>query len=177
MINVGSTNPAKVEAVKEVLSEYELFNDVEVKGTSVDSGVSDQPKSLDETIKGAINRAQGAWNRQTTISLGLESGIFPVPYTKSGYMDVCVCAIYDGKSIALGMSEALEFPRELTKMIIEKKVNANEAARLTGLTSKKEVGSDEGIVGIVTKGRVSRKDYTKSAIRMALVHLEHPDLY
>ena len=48
----------------------------------------------------------------------------------------------------------------------------NEAALKAGLTPKKNVGSAEGLVGIVTKGKLSRKEYTKEAIRMALIHLD-----
>lgn len=48
----------------------------------------------------------------------------------------------------------------------------NKAAYQAGFTKNPKVGSAEGLVGIMTKGRLTRKDYTKEAIRMALIHLE-----
>ena len=127
--------------------------------------------SLDETIKGAINRAQGSFNN-CQYSVGLESGLMTVPYTKSGYMDVCACAIFDGHNYYLGLSSAWEPLATVVHYIINEGLDMNEAALQAGLTSKKNVVSAEGLVGIVTKGKLSRKEYTKEAIRMALIHLD-----
>ena len=52
---IGSTNPAKVKAVKEVLIIH--FPQALLAETEVGSGVSDQPFGDDETRLGAINRA------------------------------------------------------------------------------------------------------------------------
>jgi non-canonical (house-cleaning) NTP pyrophosphatase len=100
-----------------------------------------------------------------------------VPETKSGFMDVCVCAIFDGKNFHLGLSSAFEYPKEITRLINEDGLNATEAANKIGLTTNPKLGSAEGIIGIITKGRITRKEYTKQAIRTALMHLENPELY
>src|SRR5574342_3631 len=107
-INVGSKNEIKVSAVKETVSNYSIISDAEISGMEVPSGVSEQPKSLEETVQGAINRAKGAFNG-CDLSFGIESGIMQVPKTKTGYMDFCACAIYDGKDMHLGLSSAFEF--------------------------------------------------------------------
>ena len=52
-IGVGSTNKVKVNAVKEVIADYEMFKNAEVVPVGTSSGVSDQPLSLQETINGA----------------------------------------------------------------------------------------------------------------------------
>ncbi len=127
--------------------------------------------SLDETIKGAIKRAQGSFNN-CQYSVGLESGLISVPYTQTGYMDVCACAIFDGHNYYLGLSSAWEPPAKIVQYIIQEGLDMNEAAFKAGLTPNKKVGSAEGLVGIVTKGKLSRKEYTKEAIRMALIHLD-----
>ena len=176
-INVGSQNPAKVEAIREILKEYAMFVEAEVNPVNASSDVSEQPKSLDETIKGAINRAKSAFAQGADLGIGIESGLMAVPYTKTGYMDLCACAIYDGRQVHLGLSSAFEFPKEVTRIILEQEVDANEAAYRAGLTKEQKIGSSEGIIGIVTKGRVTRKEYTKQAIRMALIHLENPEIY
>ena len=108
-INIGTKNPQKIDAVKEVLIEYPDFKDSKINGIAADSKVSEQPKSMDETITGAINRAKNCF-LNCDYSIGLESGLMKVPYTKTGYMDFTACAIYDGNKIHLGFSSAFEYP-------------------------------------------------------------------
>jgi len=95
-IKVGTKNKAKLDAVVEILKDYSHLKNAEVEGVEVSSGVANQPKSLEETINGAVNRAKKSF-KKCDYSIGLESGLMHVPQTKSGYMDVCVCAIYDRK--------------------------------------------------------------------------------
>jgi inosine/xanthosine triphosphatase len=171
-IRVGSTNKAKLEAVKELLDDYPHLKGATVEGFSAPSGVSDQPKTLDETIQGAMNRARHSFD-QCDYSVGLESGLMVVPNTKSGYMDVCVCAIYDGSEFHLGLSSAWEFPdKKIMELIIQEGLDMSQAINKAGLTNDPLIGSQAGAVGILTKGRVDRKEYTKQALRMALIHLE-----
>ena len=175
-INVASKNPVKVEAVREVLQNYPDLANCDVLGIETRSGVSNQPKSLEETIQGAINRARAVFDG-CVYSLGIESGLMMVPQTKTGSMDFCACAIYDGKNYHLGLSCAFEFPAKVTQMIHKDGIDANEAFYRLGLTSNRKIGSSEGAIGMLTKGRMSRKDYTKQAIQMALIHLENRELY
>ncbi|MBI5804112.1 inosine/xanthosine triphosphatase [Candidatus Pacearchaeota archaeon] len=175
-INVASKNPVKVEAVREVLSNYQDLVNYEIIGVETNSGVSEQPKSLEETVQGAINRATAVFNG-CAYSFGIESGLMLVPQTKTGSMDFCACAIYDGKNYHLGLSCAFEFPIKVTQMIHEQEIDANEAFYRSGLTTDRKIGSSEGSIGMLTRGRVSRKDYTKQAIQMALIHLENKELY
>ena len=60
-IAVGSVNPSKVDAVKEVLKLYSSLAEAEIVGLNVASGVSDQPKTSQEIIEGTINRAKNAY--------------------------------------------------------------------------------------------------------------------
>ncbi len=136
------------------------------------SGVSDQPKSLEETIEGAKNRARKAHN-DCDYSFGIESGLMAVPHTKSGYMDVCACAIFDGSEYHLGLSSAWEAPERVFKLILEDGLDMNEAAYEVGLTKDKKVGSAQGLVGIMTRGRLTRKEYTKEDIRTSLIHIDN----
>jgi inosine/xanthosine triphosphatase len=175
-INVGSKNIQKIESVSEVLNEYPDFSDSIITSVESKSNVSDQPKSMDETITGAINRAKGCFS-DCDFSFGIESGLMKVPYTKSGYMDFTCCAIFDGKNISLGLSPALEFPTKATKMMFDEDTDITQALLKEGLTKNPKLGSAEGALGVLTKGRVTRKGYTKQAIYMAMVHLENPGLY
>lgn len=64
---LGSLNNVKLDAVKEVLSEYEVI------GKDVDSGVGKQPLNDSETIKGALNRALAL--PKDGLRIGLEAGV------------------------------------------------------------------------------------------------------
>lgn len=175
-INVGSKNKVKVNAVKEIISRYDFLRDARVQGIESSSDVAEQPKSLDETIKGAMNRAKNSY-KNCDLSIGLESGLMKIPYTKTGYMDVTVCAIYDGKEYHLGLSSAFEYPKELTRLLFEEGLTVNEATQKIGLSNEGDVGSRQGAIGILTKGRLERKEYTKQAIVTALIHLENAHLW
>jgi len=171
-INVGSKNEVKVSALKELLAEYDFLAGAEVGAVDAPSEVSKQPKSLEETITGAINRARYSFN-DCDLSCGIESGLMRVPSTKSGYMDVCVCAIYDRREFHLGLSSAFECPRAVIADIFSGDLDMNQAFSRAGLTNNPKLGSQEGAVGLLTKGRLTRKEYTKQAIRTALIHLEN----
>jgi len=175
-INVGTLNPAKIEAVRDTIKDYEMFKGAEVFGFDVKSGVSEQPKTLEETIIGAMNRSKRCFEGGQ-YGFGIESGLFEVPYTKTGKMDMCICSIWDGHNAHIGMSQGFEFPPAIMKMIKESDIDANEAYFRAGLTPLRKIGSAEGIIGHLTKGRVTRQDYTKAAIQMALIHLENKELY
>lgn len=171
-IVVGTTNAAKVAAVAEILKEYPHLADAHIVAVKTDSGVSEQPKSLDETIQGAVNRARTA-RGEHDFGVGIESGLMAVPQTKSGYMDVCACALYDGREFHLGLSSAWEFPDPaITKLIVENGMDMSQAINHAGLTTDSNIGAGGGAIGILTKGRVDRKEYTKQALRMALIHID-----
>jgi inosine/xanthosine triphosphatase len=72
-IFVGSTNPAKLNAVKAV------FADAEIEGLEVNSKVSLQPFSDNETLEGAINRAlECARIKKDCLGIGLEGGVMEI---------------------------------------------------------------------------------------------------
>ncbi len=169
---VGSKNKAKVDAVREILAEYPHLAHAMIEVVESKSEVNEQPKSLEETVRGAMNRAKNSFNN-CIYSIGLESGLVEVPGSKSGYMDLCACAIYDGREYHLGLSSAWEFPdREISKSIMEGTMTMSEAIVKAGMTNKENIGSEEGAIGILTKGRLDRKEYTKQSLRTALIHLE-----
>lgn len=174
-IAVGTTNPAKLDAVREIIRDYPHLEGAEITGVKATSGVSDQPKSLDETITGAMNRARGAF-QDARYAIGIESGLFQVPHTKSGFMDVCAAAIYDGKEFHLGLSSAWEFPDpKIIRLMLDEGLDMSQAINRAGLTTSATIGNEEGAIGIMTRGRIDRKEYTKQALRMALIHIDTPD--
>ena len=175
-IGVGSTNPVKVNAVKEIVQKYDIFEGAEVVSVNVPSNVADQPKSIEETVRGAKNRALAA-AKDNDIGIGLESGLIEVPGSKTGMMDCGVCAIFDGVDYAIGISSAFECPPAVMKLVHEEGLDLNQAFFKAGLTENLKVGSAEGAVGLLTKGRVTRLEYTKQSLVMAMIHLENARFY
>jgi len=177
IVAVGTTNPAKTNAVREVLGDYPIFTALEIIYVQTDSGVSSQPMDEEETIQGAMNRARVAYSSipDSSYGIGLENGLRRVPYTRTGFMNFGVCAIYDGHDFYLGESLAYEFPRKIVRLITENGFDASKAEREAGITISQD--PEKGLVSFLTKDRITRKKYIKDAIRSALIALENPDLF
>ncbi len=170
-ITVGTANQVKVSAVAELLKQYQPLAEAEVVGVEVDSGVRDQPLSLEEIVEGAKNRARNAFSED--YSVGLEAGFMEVPGSQSGSMNVCAAVVYDGTAFHLGLSSAFETPdAEIMRLVREEGMTLAQATNHTGLVDDPAIGKGAGVVGMITKGRVNRKEYIQEAMRMALVHID-----
>ena len=98
-------------------------------------------------------------------------------HTKSGYLDTCVCAIFDGREFHLGLSSCFEYPTSIVKEVLKRGLTVSEAAKKLGFSQKKDLGAQEGMIGILTKGRLNRSEYTYQAILTAMIHLENKEFY
>ena len=172
-IAVGSKRKAKINAVKKAFSLY--YNDIDIFGVDVDSKISKQPMTDEETIHGAINRATGAL-KYGDIGVGIEAGLKKVPQTITGYLNTTWCAIADKDGrITIGSSPDFEFPPKVIEGILEGK-EATEAA--IGVFKRKDIELREyGIIGELTKGIMKRDDYTYYAVLMALLPRINEGLY
>ena len=177
-IHIGSKNPTKIQAVKDALVLYPyLFPKPEFFGVDIDVELFGHPKSLEETVEGAIDRAKKAF-QNCDFSFGLEGGLMAVPHTNSGYMEVGACAIYDGKEMYLGLSPAFEWPKNVTDLIIQNKADASQALKQVGFTNHEKLGAVKGgAIGRLTDYKMTREDFTKYSIMMALVRLDKKEIY
>ncbi len=175
-VGVGSQNKTKVGAVAEVLQDYPLFESAQVEGMAILIEEFGHPKSLDATVAGAIDRAKQAY-AGNDYGFGIEGGLIEVPYSKTGYMEVAACAIFDGEQIHLGLSPACEWPRDVVDGIVNKGLDGSQAMKAAGITGEVKIGENKGFIDIVTKGRMDRTAFNKAAIMMALIHLENPEYY
>jgi inosine/xanthosine triphosphatase len=174
-INIGTKNEIKISALREVATGYDFLKNAEVKGIGADSDVADQPKSLEETVRGAKNRAKAAF-KDCDLAAGIEDGLMAVPGTFTGCMNVTVAAFYDGERYYLGLSSAFEYPPGAIKSV-KRGLDINQAFYKMNLTNDPKIGSAQGAVGILTKGRWLRKDTVKQAIIAALIQLDNKNLY
>jgi inosine/xanthosine triphosphatase len=162
----------KIDAVHAAFVESGRFSAFEVIAREAATGVREQPTSLDETLRGAITRARNAFGN-CVLSVGLEDGLFAVPYTQSGYMNVCACAIFDGRRDHLGLASAFEYPLEVVRLVIDEGLDVTQAFVKAGLSPNANLGAAEGAIGVLTNGRLTRRAYAKQAVVMALIHLPH----
>lgn len=175
-INIGSKNKVKIDALKETLKNYKFFGAAEVFSLKADSQAANQPMALEETIKGAKARAENAFV-DCDFSFGIEDGLMRVPETKTGWMNVCVCDVYDGKNHYLGFSSAFEYPKKIINLVFREGLDINQAFYEVGLTKNPKIGSAEGAISILTKDRWRRSDTVKQAITAALIALENSEWY
>lgn len=76
-IALGSTSPIKLAALTTVAKGFN--QQAEIVAVPARSGVNEQPAGYDETYKGALNRAQAAFEAvpDADFAIGIESGLFP----------------------------------------------------------------------------------------------------
>ncbi|MEI8360878.1 MAG: DUF84 family protein [bacterium] len=177
-INIGTTNLGKIEAVKRAVAVYDALSGSLTEGVAVESGVNAQPIGLEMIIQGAMNRAKAAFEvSECELGFGLESGIYPAPFTKSGYFDTCACAIYDGLNFHLGMSSSFEYPPKMIELVLNEGKEVTEAALSLGFSEDKSFREGLGMIGILTHGKLTRIDYSFQAVQSAMIHLENREHY
>jgi inosine/xanthosine triphosphatase len=149
-IIIGSTNPAKVAAVKQAFP----YQPAQFISLDIPSGVSEQPFSDDETIKGAINRANGALQRGNgDIGIGLEGG---VQESEHGLLVCNWGALVSNKNEPIIAGGA----RFLLPEAIANKLRAGEELGpvMESYAKNKNVRKNEGAVGIFTNGLINRAE-------------------
>jgi len=164
---VSSENPVKIEATKEAFLKY--FEDVEVKGIKVDSGVSNQPIN-DETFIGAKNRAFNLKkfceknNMKADFFVGIEGGIININSKWFGIGAICI--VSEKGDIGFGTSPLFQLP----KNIIENLLKGKELGEVMDeITEDKNTKQKYGAIGFFTKGKMNRKDLYVAGLTVALV--------
>jgi inosine/xanthosine triphosphatase len=171
-VAVGSRNPVKVKATKNVLEQ--IYEDVEVVSIDADSGVPDQPFGIDQTIEGAINRAKNAYSEEFDIGVGIESGLMETPNSLTGYIDLQWCAVFDGEKITLGVSSGFEYPPAVIEEVLTGKEVGDVMDKVTGVTN---LGQKTGAVSYLSKGMLDRTENTEQCVLTAMIPLMNENVY
>lgn len=172
---VGSLNPVKIAAAKEAFSLY--FDDVEVTGINVESGVAVQPIG-DDTYVGAENRADELIKAarkeriQADLFVGIEGGISEV---HSRWFAFGVMCIKDKTGhVGFGVSPLLQMPKAIMDEIHKGKELGDVTDRLF---KKKDSKHNIGAVGVLTNGRMDRKQFYVPGLIVALAPFVNRKLY
>lgn len=149
-IAVGSTNPAKLKAAR--LTVKKLFPKAKIISVDVNSGVNAQPKSDEESIKGAINRAKNALKKTNSdFAIGMEGGMHKIGknYFESGWIAV----VDKNGRVGLGSSARWQVSKKISTPLLKGKELAEV---INKLTSREDVHIKEGVMGLITNGHLPR---------------------
>lgn len=169
---VGSKNPVKINAVRNVLNE--IYDEVNVIGVNVDSGVPPQPFGKDETIQGAINRAKNAFSENFDLSVGIESGLMEIENSITGYIDLQWCAVFDGEKITLGVSSGFEYPPIVIEEVLKGVEVGDVMDKVTGVDN---LGQKAGAVSYLSNGMLDRTENTEQCVLTAMIPRMNEKIY
>ncbi|MCS7121287.1 MAG: inosine/xanthosine triphosphatase [Archaeoglobaceae archaeon] len=162
-VAVGSKNPTKIEGVRKAFEEF--FGKVDIHPFEVKTSIPLQPFN-EQTILGAIERAKKCYKKDFNFSVGIEAGLFKVPYTSTGYMDFQVAAVYNGEKLSIGFGPGFEYPRKVVEEVLKGREVGKVMEEMTGI---KNLGKKFGAIYYLSKGVVSRIELSRIAVIMALL--------
>ena len=168
VVHVGSINPVKVEAVRNVFSRY--IPELEIEGSVTRTSVPEEP--WEENVKrGAKERA---WQvmQNADIGVGIEAGLFR---REDGIYDVQYCAILDKMGrYTFGTGPGFRYPSMIEAELLKgSTVGDVFAEKIVG----ESIGQKGGAIGYLTQGVMDRQALTESAILAAMVPRINKELY
>ena len=162
---VASTNRVKVNSVKEVLLDYDIYS------IETSSGVSNQPLGDDETILGAVNRAKSL--PDDGLRFGLEGGVSLVynPHTQEKELHVINygALVDEDGNVYIAGGARIPLPNVIKdKLITNDKITSNLelADVMNEYTKKNDIRSTSGAIGIFTHEMVDRCEMFKHIVKM-----------
>ncbi len=170
-VGVGTTNPAKLAAVAHAI--HQRWPGATIHGVDVDSGVSFQPQTDEETIVGATNRAQQALAiTDASLGIGVEGNTVELP---QGMFSTAWVAVIDRSGqVGLGSSGRYCLPDLVAQAIRQ----GSELGPLMDLlTGEQNTKHKQGAVGILTDGLITRSAALETAVILALVRFITPTFY
>jgi inosine/xanthosine triphosphatase len=169
-VHVGSSNPIKAQAVKNVFER--VFGPTEVRLIPVESGVPRQPFD-DDTARGACERARQALH-DADFGVGIEAGLI-WHNELTLYFDVQFCAVIsqDGR-LTVGHGSGFVYPPKVLEQVHRGRTVGEIMSELTGI---ERIGHKGGAIGYLSKNVLTREQLTEQAVLMALIPRIRPELY
>jgi inosine/xanthosine triphosphatase len=173
-IVVASQNPVKIQAVVHGFQRMFYGLELAVQTISVPSGVSSQPRSNAETLRGAVNRAMEAARQlpQADFWVGIEGG---VEETENGEMVAFAwVAVCDSHQMGRGRTGTFYLPPRVTELILQGKELGEADDIVFGRTNSKQ---ENGAVGLLTGDVIDRAQLYEHAVVLALIPFKNRGLY
>ena len=176
-IVVASTNPVKIQAVRNGFVRMFPGQDFEILTVSVPSGVSDQPGSNAETLHGAQNRAHNASEIHPGADywVGVEGGVEMSGDEAPGEMQAFAWVVVQStERVGKGRTGTFYLPPAVTALV-RQGVELGEADDIVfGRSNSKQ---QNGAVGLLTGDVIDRAALYEPAVIFALIPFKNPDLY
>ncbi len=169
---VASKNPVKMNAAKTGF-EACFQKEIELIGIHVESGVSDQPKSDEESLQGATNRTQDAiqFLKESDYYVGIEGGIHS---DSDGLMAFAWIVVSDGTRYAKARTGSFYLPPEVARLIDEGLELGEADDRVFKQHNSKQ---KNGAVGLLTKNLITRETLYHQAMILALIPFQNASIY
>lgn len=111
-------------------------------------------------------------NGTCSYGVGLESGMYPEKEIETGYLNVSVCAIYNGEEYAIGLGPAFETP----EIVAKRALLGEEHGHMQDVFGKNAKGRD-GMIYRLSNERLHRCDIEENGVMMALLKIVNQELY
>ncbi len=174
-ILVASKNRVKIEAAKEAFEEY--FENVVAEGVPVSSDVPDEPVN-EEIYLGAKNRVNNLKkyakenNIEADYYVAVESGITN-SLGKWAIINVAVIGDNTNDFESFGTSPGFPVPDKYVDRII----NEDLGIVMDEIFKEDDLRSKQGGIGLLTRGKMDRKNISKAAFIMALTEIINGDIW
>jgi len=169
---VASHNPVKIQATANGFRAM-LGEDFRVNPVPVSSGVSSQPLSDEETLRGALNRTEraAAIAPDADYWVGIEGGLEARADELAAFAWVVVRSrVTTGK----GRTASFFLPDQVTALVREGKELGEADDIVFGRENSKQ---ENGAVGILTADVIDRVKLYEQAVILALIPFKNPQLY
>jgi inosine/xanthosine triphosphatase len=171
---VASLNPIKIQATLNAFKSFYPDREIVIETLDVDSGVSPHPTTAEESIQGALNRAEKASFSiiGADYYVGIEGGLIQ---SDSHVWEIGWVAIRSKNGqMATGLSSGVEMKGKLLELI----KNGTELSQAIVETYNIESPSKtNGFYGLVTDDRITRESSYKEGVIFALSQFAHPEYF
>lgn len=169
---IASHNPVKIQATANGFRAL-LGEDFRVNPVSVSSGVSSQPLTDEETLRGALNRMEHAAHIAPDADywVGIEGGLEARVDELAAFAWVVVRSSF---TTGKGRTASFFLPDRVVTLIKEGK-ELGEADDI--VFGKKNSKQENGAVGILTADVIDRVKLYEQAVILALIPFKNPQLY
>lgn len=170
---VASKNPVKINSAQIGFSAMLPNEKIVTEGSAAPSGVSDQPMTNEETLKGAKNRANHVKHEiaDADFWVGIEGGI---EETGDGMEAFAWVVILSKDQEGQSRTSTFYLPAKVRELVLEGIELGHANDRVFGKTNSKQKG---GAVGSLTNGLLGRTEYYVQAVTLALIPFINREIY
>lgn len=173
LVIMGSRNPVKIKCAEEAL-DLTFERSFMVQGLNVGSGVGKQPVGDTETFRGAYNRANNSKTAfpEADYWIGIEGGTSEIGEDLLAFAWV---VIFD-KTGKMGQAKTASFflPKAISNLV---KGGMELGEAVDQVFNRSNSKQDNGAVGLLTNGMVSRKELYKQGVILGLIPFINEEIY